>query len=83
MGVPYFRALNSGWVMGSRLAHLIGMDTDSEKTVRRYNAYGKVHQSAEFALAKQKNGLLNRYADLRKLYRRLTLANKQQKEMVL
>jgi len=83
MGVPYFRALNSGWVMGSRLAHLIGMGAGSEKTVRRYNAYGKVHQSAEFALAKQKNGLLNRYADLRKLYRRLKVGGKQQREMVL
>ena len=56
MGVPYFRALNSGWVMGSRLAHLISMGAEPEKTVQLYNAYGKVHQSAEFALAKQKNG---------------------------
>jgi 2-polyprenyl-6-methoxyphenol hydroxylase-like FAD-dependent oxidoreductase len=68
MGVPYFRALNSGFVLGSRLAYILNVSNNKKRKVLMYNAYRPIHKKAEFSLAKGKNMALNTYADLRKLY---------------
>lgn len=69
MGVPYFRALNSGLVLGSRLALMLSKKSDGGKAVNLYNSYQHVHQNAEELLARTKNTTLNTYNELRKLYR--------------
>ena len=66
MAVPYFRALNSGFVLSSRLAYIL---KHSNKPVKMYNKYRNIHKNAEFFLAQSKNFALNKYSDLRKLYR--------------
>jgi len=66
MGVPYFRALNCGLVLGSRLTSIL----HHRSPVAMYNRYKPVHQYAESMLAKSKNTALNSYDELRKLYRR-------------
>jgi len=65
MGVPYFRALNSGLVLGSRLSYILN---NSGNSVSLYNLYKPIHKNAEFTLAKSKNTLLNTYSEIRKLY---------------
>lgn len=69
MGVPYFRALNCGLVLGSRLASILRYKHNTPRTVRLYNSYRHVHQNAEELLARSKNSTLNTYNELRKLYR--------------
>lgn len=65
MAVPYFRALNSGFVLSSRLAYILNI---SNNPVNMYNNYRGVHKNAEFFLAQSKNFVLNKYSELRKLY---------------
>lgn len=65
MGVPYFRSLNSGLVLSSRLAHIFNL---TNNPVDYYNNYKPIHKHAEFTLAKSKNMALNTYSELRKLY---------------
>ena len=69
MGVPYFRALNCGFVLASRLAFILKYRTDANKAISTYNRYQHVHRNAEEALARGKNNTLNTYNGLRKLYR--------------
>lgn len=69
MGVPYFRALNSGFVLGSRLASILKHSSTPLIASNLYNIYRPVHKNAEFALAKGKNSILNTYSNLRKLYK--------------
>lgn len=71
MGVPYFRALNCGLVLASRLAWLLRRVPNAAAATVIYNRYRPVHVSAEFALAAGKNHLLNTYDTLRKMYKRL------------
>jgi hypothetical protein len=69
MGVPYFRALNSGFVLGSRLAGILKHSSTPLIASHFYNIYRPVHKHAEFTLAKSKNYILNIYSNLRKLYK--------------
>ena len=66
MAVPYFRALNSGLVLSSRLAYILKY---SNQPIQIYNKYRNIHKNAEFFLAQSKNFALNKYSDFRKLYR--------------
>jgi 2-polyprenyl-6-methoxyphenol hydroxylase-like FAD-dependent oxidoreductase len=64
MGVPYFRALNSGMMLGSRLAMLFasnsGMSADRlGRLVRRYEQYRIMHIWTEFTIARGKDALIN------------------------
>lgn len=65
MGVPYFRALNSGLMLASRLAQIIAKtdyprEGNLAKKVERYDRwYRPKHVATEFAIAKGKNALLD------------------------
>jgi 2-polyprenyl-6-methoxyphenol hydroxylase-like FAD-dependent oxidoreductase len=65
MGVPYFRALNSGLMLSSRLAQIIAKtdyprEGDLAKKVDRYDrVYRPKHVATEFAIARGKNWLLD------------------------
>lgn len=65
MGVPYFRALNSGLMLASRLAQIIAKrdyprQGDLAKKVERYDRwYRPKHVATEFAIARGKNWLLD------------------------
>lgn len=65
MGVPYFRALNSGLMLASRLSQIMSKTTYRQKgalarKVFRYNAvYRPMHVATEFAIARSKNWVLD------------------------
>lgn len=65
MGVPYFRALNSGLMLASRLSQIISRTTYLKKgslarKVFRYNSvYRPMHVATEFAIARSKNWVLD------------------------
>lgn len=65
MGVPYFRALNSGMMLSSRLAQIIARNIDRPdggrtRMVTRYNnRYRPAHVATEFAIARGKNWLVD------------------------
>jgi 2-polyprenyl-6-methoxyphenol hydroxylase-like FAD-dependent oxidoreductase len=65
LGVPYFRALNSGLMLGSRLAHLIaGTDAlPAADLAHKVHLYDKrcrpQHVATEFAIARSKNWLVD------------------------
>lgn len=65
MGVPYFRALNSGLMLASRLSQIISRTSYLKKgtlarKVFRYNAiYRPTHVATEFAIARSKNWVLD------------------------
>jgi 2-polyprenyl-6-methoxyphenol hydroxylase-like FAD-dependent oxidoreductase len=65
MGVPYFRALNGGLMLASRLAQIIAKtdyprEGNLAKKVLRYDRwYRPKHVATEFAIAKSKNWLLD------------------------
>jgi 2-polyprenyl-6-methoxyphenol hydroxylase-like FAD-dependent oxidoreductase len=64
MGVPYFRALNSGMMLGSRLAMLIASNGGVTperlaRLVRRIEQYRVLHVWTEFTIARGKDALVN------------------------
>lgn len=66
MGVPYFRALNSGFILGSRLAQILGTSNWplSGKLNRQraaYRLHQPLHVLTEFAIARSKDALLSGY----------------------
>lgn len=70
MGVPYFRALNSGLMLGSRLAMLFasnrGLSADRlGRLVRRYERHRRLHVWTEFTIARGKDALINGIKALR------------------
>ncbi len=69
MGVPYFRSLNCGFVLASRLAMIMEHCESLTESVARYNQYSVIHRKAEESLAKGKNRVINTYNGLRKLYK--------------
>jgi len=69
IGVPYFRALNSGFVLSSRLVSILKYSQNLDKAANLYNKYQSIHTNAEETLAKTKNNGLNFYNQLRKMYR--------------
>lgn len=66
MGVPYFRALNCGLILASRLSQIICTKESLDKKVGLYNFHRKLHVATEFNIAKSKNALLIGYDWLRK-----------------
>lgn len=67
MGVPYFRALNCGLILASRLAQILCAKDNLDKKVNLYNFHQKLHVATEFNIAKSKNALLIGYDWLRKI----------------
>lgn len=67
MGVPYFRALNCGLILASRLSQIISGKDSLDKKVSLYNFHRKLHVATEFNIAKSKNTLLMGYDWLRKI----------------
>lgn len=71
MGVPYFRALNSGLILGSRLAQIITshhwpMNDNADKKIKLYNVHRVLHIATEFGIAKGKDMILDSYDVIRK-----------------
>jgi 2-polyprenyl-6-methoxyphenol hydroxylase-like FAD-dependent oxidoreductase len=67
MGVPYFRALNSGFFVGSQLGNIVTRDWISESNRRRlYNAIRPLDKIWEFTGAHSKNGGLKMYDSFRR-----------------
>lgn len=72
MGVPYFRALNSGLILSSRLAQIMTgkqfkINYDIKKQIFFYNVHRPMHIGTEFAIARGKNLGLQGYDVLRKI----------------
>lgn len=72
MGVPYFRALNSGLILGSRLGQILTADNwpisnDIDKKILFYKIHRPLHITTEFTIAKSKNFALDFYDNLRKV----------------
>jgi 2-polyprenyl-6-methoxyphenol hydroxylase-like FAD-dependent oxidoreductase len=63
MGVPYFRALNSGMMLGSRLAMLVASNglapNQLKRLVHRYELHRRLHVWTEFTIARGKDVLIN------------------------
>jgi hypothetical protein len=70
MGVPYFRALNSGLMLGSRLGQILSSDTwpvnSIDRKIKVYNIHRPMHIATEFSIAKGKNLGLDLYNKVRK-----------------
>jgi 2-polyprenyl-6-methoxyphenol hydroxylase-like FAD-dependent oxidoreductase len=71
MGVPYFRALNSGLLLGSRLAQILCSDNwpanNLKNKISLYNVHQPLHITTEFAIARGKDFLLESYDAVRKM----------------
>tara|TARA_R110002126_G_scaffold13118_4_gene57105 strand:+ start:258621 stop:259892 length:1272 start_codon:yes stop_codon:yes gene_type:complete len=68
MGVPYFRSLNAGMIIGSQLGYILTQDSWSDKTKQRsYNACRPLDIAWEFTAATLKNGALQAYDGLTQL----------------
>jgi 2-polyprenyl-6-methoxyphenol hydroxylase-like FAD-dependent oxidoreductase len=66
LGVPYFRSLNSGLILGSRLAQMLApvhwwQGFPALTAVQRYNSYRPWHVATEFGLALAKDAGINAY----------------------
>jgi 2-polyprenyl-6-methoxyphenol hydroxylase-like FAD-dependent oxidoreductase len=73
MGVPYFRALNGGMMLGSRLAMLLARNRglapqQLSRLVGRFERRGVLHAWTEFGIARAKDLLLNGFKAARSLY---------------
>jgi 2-polyprenyl-6-methoxyphenol hydroxylase-like FAD-dependent oxidoreductase len=73
MGVPYFRALNCGMMLGSRLAMLIGRNGGLEpkrlgQLVGRFERRRVIHVAIEFTIARAKDLLVEGLKSVRKLF---------------
>jgi len=66
MGVPYFRALNAGIILGSQLANILNSGLSTASKVQAYNAFRPLHIAWEFTAARGKNSGLSAYNLLRK-----------------
>ena len=66
MGVPFFRALNSGIIVSSQLAAILCSGLSTARKVRAYNGICPVHIAWEFTTARGKNTGLSTYNRLRK-----------------
>ena len=62
MGVPYFRSLNAGMIIGSQLGYIVTRDSWSNRTKKRaYNACQPLDIAWEFTSASAKNTILKGY----------------------
>lgn len=72
MGVPYFRALNSGLILSSRLGQIMtgktfNIQQDIQKQIFFYNVHRPMHIGTEFTIARGKNLGLQGYDLFRKI----------------
>jgi len=72
MGVPYFRALNSGLILGSRLAQILGttnwpISGNLTRQVWFYRLHQPMRVRTEFAIARSKDALLEGFNWLRQV----------------
>lgn len=72
MGVPYFRALNSGMILSSRLAQILTkpiytLGNELHNHANFYNFHQPMHIQTEFAIAFGKNIILDSFNEFRKL----------------
>lgn len=76
LGVPYFRALNSGLMLGSRLSQILtsrvnklGEHFGEPNVVKKelYNFHRVLHIQTEFNIAKGKNMILESFNKIRKI----------------
>lgn len=67
MGVPYFRALNSGFFVSSQLARILSTGLSPETKVKAYNAVRPLDVAWEFTAARSKDLLLQAYQDFSKI----------------
>lgn len=68
MGVPFFRSLNAGFLIGSQLANILTSDTMSDNVkITAYNLCRPLDVGYEFALARGKNMALRLYDIFRRL----------------
>lgn len=68
MGVPYFRALNSGLIIGSQLSFIVTRDYLSEKNkARAFNFIRPLDVAWEFTVARLKDVGLNLYDEFRQV----------------
>ena len=69
IGVPYFRALNSGMMLSSRLAQIVNSKTlnkignELKNEAITYSIHRQLHIKTEFGIAKLKNNTLNLYTN--------------------
>jgi 2-polyprenyl-6-methoxyphenol hydroxylase-like FAD-dependent oxidoreductase len=73
MGVPYFRALNGGMILGSRLAQILTAKNrlwpgKPGKLVRDYNFYRFFHVASEFVIARSKDAIVDSFGMVRELF---------------
>lgn len=73
LGVPYFRALNSGMMLGSRLAQFLAhkgqlWPEQVDKKIREYNFHRPFHVVTEFMIARSKDALIDSFGAVRELF---------------
>lgn len=78
LGVPYFRALNSGLILGSRLAQILTSESwpvgsGIKGKMAFYNFHRPLHITTEFTIARGKDMALKGFDMFRKLKLPLTL----------
>ncbi len=78
MGVPYFRALNSGMMLSSRLSQIINssittVGNEVKNQASLYNFHQPLHIQTEFSIAFGKNFLLNSFNEVRQLPKKLKI----------
>ena len=78
MGVPYFRTLNSGMILSSRLSQILNtklthFGNEVKNQANLYNFHQPLHIQTEFTIAFGKNMVLNSFNELRQLPTKLKI----------
>jgi 2-polyprenyl-6-methoxyphenol hydroxylase-like FAD-dependent oxidoreductase len=73
LGVPYFRALNSGMMLGSRLAQILAhkgrlWPEQVDKKIREFNFHRPFHVVTEFMIARSKDAIIDSFGAVRELF---------------
>jgi 2-polyprenyl-6-methoxyphenol hydroxylase-like FAD-dependent oxidoreductase len=73
LGVPYFRALNSGMMLSSRLAQFLAhkgrlWPEQVDKKIREYNFHRPFHVVTEFMIARSKDAIIDSFGAVRELF---------------
>lgn len=86
MGVPYFRALNCGLILGSRLGQILSSKSYPGQKLSRqvsiYNFHRPLHIATEFTIARGKDLGLESYNWFRKVSSKLTSAQWEESELL-
>lgn len=78
MGVPYFRALNSGMMLSSRLSQILNssilnIGNNVKNHANLYNFHQNLHIQTEFSIAFVKNMLLNSFNEVRQVPKKIII----------